>query len=834
MYSFRRLILAVWAAVVAVPMVLAVGWPAGYEGVMLQAFYWDSYTDTKWTNLESQADELSESFDLIWVPNSSYSGGSRNMGYTPVNWFTNHNSSFGSEAELRSMINTFKEKGTGVIADVVINHRSGRSNWTDFPAEYWDHKSWKIGLDGICCDDEVANQPGQATPTGAPDTGENFDGSRDLDHTNANVQENCKGYTRCLLEDFGYTGFRYDMVKGFSGKYVKMYNQSSHPTYSVGEYWDGSYDGVAAWIESTGRESAAFDFPAKYAINRAFSSGNMSELVWKANGTTDQPAGLIHYGYQQLAVTFLDNHDTYRNDNKLTGNVVAANAFILCSPGTPCVFLPHWKAYKAEIKALIAVRKAVGVSNTSAVRVLRSSSDCYMAEVTGSKGKLVVKIGSAQVSPDGYSNSDIKASGTDYCVWTKMGVNIDPTPDPVPGDVPANLYIMGNLKGNSWKTDAGLKLTKKDKVFTLNGVELLGEGGATDAYFSFVTVLGANWDAVNAGDRYGALTKDEAMTAGTPTGFTKYAAGESASSACAWKIASGKYDVKVDFETMNVTMTLVGQVTPDPTPDPTPGSDEVVIFFNNSNDKWATPYIYYWGGEAPQWPGVAMTQVGEDMWQYRAPKGTTGVIFNAGDGDATKTQDYTAGNGHVYVTGESKGYAGEHYAGDDGKIYVIGNLSGSHWQTAQPVAMTGTGHVYKAEGVELEAPDGAEKAYFTFIAMPGEDWDAVNAHNRFGAESDDADPATASAIKFYHKDINASAGKSWGMAPGKYDITADLAAMKLTVAKSQQNTIVDFTIDEGAEAEYFNLQGVRVASGRLAPGIYVKRQGAKVTKLVVF
>ena len=38
--------------------VLAQGWPANYDGVMLQGFYWDSYADTKWTNLESQADEV--------------------------------------------------------------------------------------------------------------------------------------------------------------------------------------------------------------------------------------------------------------------------------------------------------------------------------------------------------------------------------------------------------------------------------------------------------------------------------------------------------------------------------------------------------------------------------------------------------------------------------------------------------------------------------------------------------------------------------------------------------------------------------------------------------
>ncbi|MDE5868634.1 MAG: hypothetical protein K2H18_00235, partial [Muribaculaceae bacterium] len=56
----------------------ALGWPEKYEGVMLQGFYWDSYKDTKWTNLESQADELSKYFKLIWIPNS---GKCEYMGY---------------------------------------------------------------------------------------------------------------------------------------------------------------------------------------------------------------------------------------------------------------------------------------------------------------------------------------------------------------------------------------------------------------------------------------------------------------------------------------------------------------------------------------------------------------------------------------------------------------------------------------------------------------------------------------------------------------------------------------------------------------------------------
>ena len=47
------------AAVLASVNMFAQGWPANYSGVMLQGFYWDSYLDSKWTNLEAQAPELS-------------------------------------------------------------------------------------------------------------------------------------------------------------------------------------------------------------------------------------------------------------------------------------------------------------------------------------------------------------------------------------------------------------------------------------------------------------------------------------------------------------------------------------------------------------------------------------------------------------------------------------------------------------------------------------------------------------------------------------------------------------------------------------------------------
>ena len=192
----------------------AQGWPANYDGVMLQGFYWDSYSDSKWSQLTSQAEELSQYFKLIWVPNSGktdayYSSKSNTMGYDPCFWL-DHESCWGTEAQLKEMITTFKDKGTGIIEDVVINHKNGRGSWVHFPDETkgsysvtWDNTN----SSGICKTDEC-NQKGYTT-TGADDTGDDFPGYRDLDHTNATVQQNVKTYLKYLLNELGYVRIQF-------------------------------------------------------------------------------------------------------------------------------------------------------------------------------------------------------------------------------------------------------------------------------------------------------------------------------------------------------------------------------------------------------------------------------------------------------------------------------------------------------------------------------------------------------------------------------------------------------------------------------------------------
>ena len=153
--TFVRFIALLFTIHCSLFSVSAQGWPKNYGGVMLQGFYWNSYDDTRWVTLEEQASDLAASFDLIWIPQSGNCGG-QSMGYDDLYWFTNYNSSFGDEAQLRSMIKTFKDLGLGTIADVVINHRRNLSSWTDFPSETYNGVTYEMTYQDICSDDEAA------------------------------------------------------------------------------------------------------------------------------------------------------------------------------------------------------------------------------------------------------------------------------------------------------------------------------------------------------------------------------------------------------------------------------------------------------------------------------------------------------------------------------------------------------------------------------------------------------------------------------------------------------------------------------------------------------
>ncbi len=362
--------------------VYAQGWPANYGGVMLQGFYWNSYDDTNWTNLKSQVNDFADNFSLVWLPQSGKClGNSQTMGYKPYYYF-NQNSSFGTEAELRDLIKTFKGKGIGMVADVVVNHHD-TDGWFTFPAEVYKGVTYQFKSTDIVANDDKGKTAKEATKQGISlsknnDEGEDWDGCRDLDHKSQNVQTIIKAYLKYLKDDLGYTGFRYDMVKGFSGSHVADYNKSVGVEYSVGEYWDSNAR-IQSWINATLKNSAAFDFQFRYNVRDAINSNNWAALKSTNNLMNDK-------NWRQYAVTFVENHDMeYRSSSEqqdpIRRDTLAANAYLLAMPGTPCVFFTHWLEYKDEIGAMISARKAAGITNMSDYEVKVATSAYYAVNV---------------------------------------------------------------------------------------------------------------------------------------------------------------------------------------------------------------------------------------------------------------------------------------------------------------------------------------------------------------------------------------------------------------------------------------------------------------------
>ncbi len=410
----KRIYTTLFTLIITVTM-MAQGWPAQYGGVMLQGFYWDSFEDSHWTVLEKQADQLAGTFDLLWLPQSGNCGGT-SMGYDDLYWFSNYDSSFGNETELRALITKMKGKGIKTIADVVINHRKELSNWVVFPKETYKGVTYEMKSTDVVSDDDGGKTKTWATQNGYTlssnaDTGEGWDGMRDLDHTSANVQTIVKAYLGFLKNDLGYAGFRYDMVKGYSAQYTGQYNAASNPEFSVGEYWDGNASAVKNWINGTKQndviQSAAFDFPFRYTVRDAINGNNWTKL---ANASIMSDAT-----YRRYAVTFVENHDTEKRSNAAQDPIVrdtlAANAFMLAMPGTPCVFMKHWQAYPSQIKAMVAARKTAGITSESTYSNFRSNTAYYANIVkVNNVNRLLVVVG----------NTAALESTISTAQWTKV------------------------------------------------------------------------------------------------------------------------------------------------------------------------------------------------------------------------------------------------------------------------------------------------------------------------------------------------------------------------------------------------------------------------------
>ena len=605
------------------PSLNSQGWVSDYSGVMLQGFSWDSYNESQWKVLEKQADELKNYIDLVWLPQSGKClETTQVMGYMPYYYF-NQNSSFGSEAELRSLITKFKAAGIGAIADVVVNHRN-TEGWYTFPAETYKGVTYQMQSTDICKNDDGGTTATQAATDGVSlsqnnDEGTDFGGCRDIDHKSENVQKVIKAYLKYLKDDLGYTGFRYDMVKGFDGSHVADYNDATGVEYSVGEYWDGN-DKIESWINRTNKKSAAFDFQFRYnvrdAVNGAANGKVATSSDWSKLNSNDN---LMHdANYRRYSVTFVENHDTQKRsesdqNDPLRKDTIAANAYMLAMPGTPCIFQPHWRDYKPELKEMIAARKYAGITNMSNYANKKCQNTLYVNEVTGTKHKLLVAVGNDADKYAGETGYTKILSGYHYAYFLSNDAETSWT------DVPSGSYEEGfKTTLTAVSQTEGAKL-----VYTLDG--------------------------------------------STPT-------------AQSTTVESGK-EISINRTcTLKVGLLVNGKVRNIATHQYTIEKFKAykfMVYVNADAVKWSPLYCYTWKKTASvEWPGEKMTEtktIGGKTWYYKEVSidnatELVNVIFNNGT-DKPQTVDITGLTSTAYFEIETS---------KEGKKYKVKDVTAEY------------------------------------------------------------------------------------------------------------------------------------------------------------
>ena len=216
-------------------------------------------------------------------------------------------SKYGTEAELKAVIDAAHAKGIQVLIDYVMNHvHSSSSIYQQNPGWFWPNDN---GSGGNC----VCGQ------------GCNWDADRircwfdpflpDFDFRNADARRYSVDNALQWAKRIGVDGFRLDAVKHLETVWLTDLRARltpevawDQPFYMVGETFDGSRDLIKSYVDPNTMLDGQFDFPLRGQI--------LSNILRRDGSMTDLGNFLAtndgFYGPGSVMSTFIGNHDVPR------------------------------------------------------------------------------------------------------------------------------------------------------------------------------------------------------------------------------------------------------------------------------------------------------------------------------------------------------------------------------------------------------------------------------------------------------------------------------------------------------------------------------------------
>ncbi len=153
-------------------------------------------------------------------------------------------------------------------------------------------------------------------------------------------------------------------------------------------------------------------------------------------------------------------------------------------------------------------------------------------------------------------------------------------------------------------------------------------------------------------------------------------------------------------------------------------------------------------------------------------------------------------------------------------LYLIGDAAPSSWNINNPTpCVRKENYVFVYEG-NLNA--GSLQALIT----PGQ-WGA-----KFIIPTFNGCKITEEGVENKEFDYSTDHGNSWNVEKaGEYRLTFNLKNWTLEVTSDLGSGITEVVTDNDSQVEYYNMHGVRVDNP--VNGLYLKRQGAKVSKIMI-